>query len=117
MILGLHTKKEMETERALAKEDALRCAKVEFQNEKNKLEQKHEIEINNLKIQLAESNADLIEEQTKNDFLRFYIACETDKEVDRLEHIKKRTKKQRKKKKIENRIIDYKMRKLSLERR
>lgn len=77
----------------------------------------------NLKICLEKESStatDLREENeklsTKISILETFIRFEYNKEIDRLENIKRKTKKIRVKKKCESRILDYKSRLLAFER-
>lgn len=131
--MGLYSEKEVneikDLERKLAYEDGCRYTKIECKKEENKLVNQYEQiistqtrdnvrlrkDIEDLKVKLIDAAGDIKERDNKIDILEFFICCEYDKEIDRLENIAKRTKKYRIKKKCESRILDYKMRKLAFE--
>lgn len=135
--MGFYTHKEVEAIKRAVITDTKRQMKVEFNREKNHLIDDYDNKINCLKDRAVEVNkmmkdlnkamsianeainiADeqLKEKDTQIHILKTFLKLECDKEIKRLEIIAKRTKKEKIKKKCENRIIDYKMRKLAYEK-
>ncbi len=125
-ILGMHTAKEVADIKRIAIEDAERTTKVKMQKEINKLKDENTEKIVAVEERYGKAYGDLILEQidiekkleckqTEVYVLRTILALETDKKIKRLEVIAQRTKKARVRKKCENRIIDYKMRKIAYE--
>lgn len=120
--MGIFSAKEVENIKKLAYEEGARHTKVECNKEKNKLTNEFEVKIDKLNRQnkdlmndIVEVNSEVVELDTKITILEFFLLCEYDKKIKRLEAIAKRTKKHRVKKKCENRILTYEMRKLAFE--
>lgn len=131
--MGLYTQKEVneikQEERKLGYEDGCRYTKVECKREESEIVNNYESiiddkskanislknDIEDLKIKLMDAVSDIKDRETKIDILEFFLCCEYDKKIDRLEKIAKRTKKFRIKKKCESKILDYQMRKLAHE--
>lgn len=124
--LGMYTRNEVDEIKRMAIVDTERVTKVQNQKEINKLKDEHEEKIRQVEERYGKAYGDMILEgeglklklklkEAEVFTLRTVLVLETDKEVKRLEIMAKRTRKARTKKKIENRIIDYKMRKIAYE--
>lgn len=124
--LGIYTKNKVDEIKRMAIIDTERVTKVQNQKEINKLKDKHEEEIRKIEERYGQVYGDMILEgeglkqklklkEAEANVLRTVLVLETDKKIKRLEIIAQRTRKARTKKKIENRIIDYEMRKVAYE--
>ncbi len=128
--LGFYTKKEIqEIETNATKNgyaDGVARTQVVMKKEINKLKDEHLKKIDKIQKEYGSLIGNILADQTEVErkleckeseiyVLRTVLALETDKEVKRLECIAKRTKKPRIAKKCENRIINYKMKKLAYE--
>lgn len=129
-VLGVYSRKEVIELESAAKmrgyKSGYREATVEKQREINTLIDENETKLKEVEDRYGKVYGEMLLEQldiekkleykqVEVDVLRTVLVCETDKEVKRLEYMAKKTKKPRIKKKIENRIIDYKMRKIAYE--
>lgn len=125
-VLGMYTKNEVAEIKRIAITDTERVTNVKKQKEINKLKDKHEEEIRKIEERYGQVYGDMILEgeglkqklklkEAEANVLRTVLVLETDKKIKRLEIIAQRTRKARTKKKIENRIIDYEMRKVAYE--
>jgi formylmethanofuran dehydrogenase subunit E len=125
-ILGMYTSAEVANIKRIAIEDAERTIRVQMQKEINKLKDENTEKIVAVEERYGKAYGDLILDQidiekkleckqTEVYVLRTILALETDKKIRRLEVIGQRTKKARVRKKCENRIIGYKMRKIAYE--
>lgn len=128
--MGFYTHKEVEAIKRAVITDTKRQMKVEFNREKNKLMDDYDNKINCAKDSVVKANKimkglnesiSIAYKQLKDKDSQIYVlstllSIECDKEIKRLETIAKRTKKAKIKKKCENRIIDYRMRKLAYEK-
>lgn len=123
-ILGMYTKNEVAEIEREAIADSERVTNVQNQREINKLKDAHEEKIREIEERYGKVYGDMLLEQigiekklelkeAEANVLRTVLVLETDKKIKRLEHIQKRTRKPRTKKKIENIIIDHEMRKIA----
>lgn len=128
--LGLYTKREIKEIQNEAKKLGYEDAEIKIKNlmkkEISKLKDEHLKKIEKINKDygtlIGNTLADNTELENKLEckesevhVLRTVLSLESDKEVKRLETIAKRTKKPRVARKCENRIINYKMRKLAYE--
>lgn len=125
-ILGIYTAKEVADIKRFATIDTERETKVKMQKEINKLKDENTEKIVAVEERYGKAYGDLILDQidiekkleckqTEVYVLRTILALETDKKIKRLEVIAQRTRKARVRKKCENRIIGYEMRKIAYE--
>lgn len=123
-ILGMYTKNEVAEIKRIAIADTERVTNVQNQREINKLKDEHENKIIEIETRYGKAYGDMLLDQigiekklelkeSEVHVLRTVLELEADKKIKRLEVIAQRTRKARIKKKIENRIIDYEMRKIA----
>lgn len=129
VFMGLHTPKEVENIKNKYKRIGYKEAEEKYEKEIKSIMDENETIITNhrqrnkklvndlkdMNNHLLGLSTDLKAKDKQINILRFFLECECDKEIKRLEAIAKRTRKPRVKKKCENRIIDYKQRKIAFE--